>query len=123
MAGVGDDELVVPYFAIIRRPFQPYEYRVGGYAMAHVKNRQNLLMARVRRIAGQVAAIEKAIADDADCSTVLHQVAGVRGAIGGLMDELISEHIEEHLARPGLSDAERAEAASDVITAIRRYSK
>ena len=34
------------------------------------------LMARVRRIAGQMAAIEKAIDQDADCAAVLQQVAG-----------------------------------------------
>lgn len=47
----------------------------------------------------------------------------MRGAVGGLMDELIGDHIQQHLAQPGLSDAERAEAADDIIAAIRRYAK
>jgi DNA-binding FrmR family transcriptional regulator len=91
--------------------------------MAHLKSSKDQLLARVRRIAGQVAAIEKAIADDAGCSAVLHQVAGVRGAVGGLADELVEEHVREHLARPGLSDDERAEAAEELILATRRYAK
>lgn len=91
--------------------------------MAHLISNKNGLVARVRRIAGQVAAIESAITCDAGCSTVLHQVAGVRGAVIGLMDELLEDHVREHLARPGLSDAERAEAADELITAIRRYAK
>jgi DNA-binding FrmR family transcriptional regulator len=82
--------------------------------MAHTKSNKDALLARVRRISGQMAAIEKAISDDAACNTILHQVAGVRGAVGGLMDDL---------AQPGLSDAERAEAADDIIAAIRRYAK
>ena len=91
--------------------------------MAHIKTDKDALIARVRRIAGQVAALEKAIADDAACNDVLHQVAGVRGAVGGLMDELIGDHIRQHLAQPGLADAERSQAAEDIIAAIRRYAK
>ena len=91
--------------------------------MAHVKASKDQLLARVRRITGQVAAIEKAIADEAGCSAVLHQVAGVRGAILGLMDELIEDHVREHVARPGLGQAERAEAADELIAVIRRYTK
>ena len=71
----------------------------------------------------QITAIETAIANDARCSAVLHQVAGVRGAVIGLMDELLEDHVREHVARPGLSDAARAEAADELITAIRRYAK
>jgi DNA-binding FrmR family transcriptional regulator len=91
--------------------------------MSHVRSKKADLLARVRRIAGQVAAIEKAIAGDAGCSAVLHQVAGVRGAVLGLMDELIEDHLREHVARPGLSDGERAEAADELIAATRRYAK
>lgn len=91
--------------------------------MAHIKSNKDALLARVRRISGQVAAIEKAITNETTCGEILHQVAGVRGAVGGLMDELLSDHIEQHLARPGLSDAARAEAADELIAAIRRYAK
>ena len=91
--------------------------------MAHIKSNQDQLLARVRRIAGQVAAIEKAIAGEAGCSAILHQVAGVRGAVLGLMDELIEDHVREHVARPGLSDAARSDAADELIAAIRRYAK
>jgi DNA-binding FrmR family transcriptional regulator len=91
--------------------------------MSHTRDHKDLLLARVRRIAGQINAIETAISGDQDCSLVLHQVAGVRGAVIGLMDELVAEHLHEHLARPGLTDAERAAAADDLITAIRRYGK
>ncbi|MYZ47983.1 metal/formaldehyde-sensitive transcriptional repressor [Propylenella binzhouense] len=91
--------------------------------MTHVISNKDRLLARVRRIAGQVAAIEKAIADEAGCSTVLHQVAGVRGAVAGLMDELIEDHVREHVARPGLTDEARAEAADELVAAVRRYAK
>lgn len=91
--------------------------------MSHTTANKTRLLARVRRITGQMAAIEKAINDEAGCSTILHQVAGVRGAINGLMDGLIEDHVREHVAHPGLSADERAEGAEELIAAIRRYAK
>ncbi len=91
--------------------------------MSHLSAQKDQLLARIRRIAGQVAAIERAIDGDAGCSAVLHQVAGARGAINGLMDELIEEHVREHVAHPGLAQAEREAGAEELIAAIRRYAK
>ncbi|ATQ41837.1 metal/formaldehyde-sensitive transcriptional repressor [Caulobacter mirabilis] len=91
--------------------------------MAHTKTNADALLKRVRRIAGQVAAIERAIEGDADCAQTLHLVAATRGALNGLLDEIVEDHIREHVARPSLSDAERAVGAEQVIEAFRRYSK
>lgn len=91
--------------------------------MGHTTHGKDKLLARVRRIAGQITAIEKAIVEDAGCSSVLHQVAGVRGAVGGLMDELVEEHVREHVARPDLDAASRASGAEELIEAMRRYAK
>lgn len=91
--------------------------------MAHIKSSRDRLLARIRRIAGQIAAIEKAVASDAGFAAILHQVAGVRGAVGGLMDELIEDHVREHVARPDLNDDARSAGAEELIAAIRRYAK
>ena len=91
--------------------------------MAHLQKNKARLMARVRRIAGQMAAIEKAIDQDADCAAVLQQVAGARGALNGLMGELIEDHVREHVARPGLDAAARAAGAEELIAVVRRYAK
>lgn len=91
--------------------------------MAHTKTNKDQLLARVRRIAGQMAAIERAISEEAGCSTVLHQVAGARGAVNGLLDELIEDHIREHVAHPDLSDEARAAGTEELIAAVRRYAK
>ncbi|WP_395021360.1 metal/formaldehyde-sensitive transcriptional repressor [Dongia sp.] len=89
----------------------------------HTKSNKNQLLARIRRIAGQVSAIEKAIDTEAGCSVILHQVAGVRGAVLGLMDELIEDHVREHVAKSGLSSDQRARGAEELIDAVRRYTK
>lgn len=91
--------------------------------MAHLSKHNDALLARVRRIAGQVGAIERALTTGDDCTTTLHLVAGVRGAINGLMAELVEEHVREHVARPGLTNAERKAGAEELLEAIRRYSR
>ncbi|NYT42827.1 metal/formaldehyde-sensitive transcriptional repressor [Sphingomonas sp. R-74633] len=91
--------------------------------MAHLSHNDDALLARVRRIGGQVGAVERALQGDADCAQVLQLVAAVRGAVNGLLDEIIADHLEAHVAHPDLSDAERAQGAEDLLAVIRRYSK
>ena len=90
--------------------------------MAHLEN-DDALIKRVRRIAGQVAAIERALVSGKDCATTLHLAAATRGAMNGLMDAIIESHVHEHVARPDLTDSERASGAEELIAAIRRYAK
>lgn len=91
--------------------------------MVHLLEKKDDLIGRVKRIAGQVAAIERGIERDASCADILHLVAAVRGAVNGLLDEIVIDHLNEHVAKPGLSDAERASGAEELMTVIRRYVK
>ena len=91
--------------------------------MVHTKCNKDQLIARVRRIGGQMAAIEKAIDAGAGSAAVLQQVAGTRGAINGLMDELMEDHLREHVAAAGLDDNARSAGADELITVIRRCAK
>lgn len=90
--------------------------------MAHL-HAQPELVARVRRIAGQLSSIERGLTDGADCTAVLQQVAAIRGAVNGLLDEVLEAHLREHVAAVDLTPAERAQGAQDVLAAIRRYAK
>ena len=91
--------------------------------MAHTVANKKKLVSRVRRIVGQLGAIERAIESEVGCSQILQQVAAARGAMGGLLEELIEDHLREHVARPDLSEAERRSGACELIAIIRRYSK
>jgi DNA-binding FrmR family transcriptional regulator len=55
------------------------------------------LLARVRRIKGQVEAVERALDGAAGCDQVLHLIAGARGALAGLMAEVVEDHVRTHL--------------------------
>lgn len=87
----------------------------------HISKNKDAILARVRRIAGQVGAVERALQSDAGCAETLHLVAAVRGAVAGLMDELVADHLQAHVAAPGLSDAERAAAAEELTVLLRRH--
>lgn len=89
----------------------------------HIVIDKDRLLARVRRIAGQVGAIERQLGGEANCSETLQLVASVRGAVGSLMEELIEQHMRDHVARPGLTDQERQAAAEEMLALIRRYGK
>lgn len=90
--------------------------------MAHL-HAQPELIARVRRITGQLASVERGLSDGVDCAAVLQQVAAIRGAVNGLMDEVLEAHLLEHVAAPDLTPGARAEGAKDVLAAIRRYAR
>lgn len=91
--------------------------------MSHTIAAKQQLIARVRRISGQLTAVERALEEDAGCDTVLHLVAGARGALNGLMEEVLADFIREHVAAPRLPQEARREAADELISIIRRYAK
>jgi FrmR/RcnR family transcriptional regulator, repressor of frmRAB operon len=90
-----------------------------SWRMTHtVRNKQKLL-ARVRRIRGQVEAIERALDEEADCEKVMHLIAAVRGAISGLMAEVVEDHVRTHLVdserHPGALNLDAADQLLDVV--------
>ena len=66
--------------------------------------RHDKIIARLHRIAGQVAAIERSVSSEAPCANTLHIVSAVRGAISALMDELIQEHLSSQVVARDISD-------------------
>lgn len=90
--------------------------------MAHTIRDKAKLVNRVRRIRGQVDAVEKALEREADCSEVLHTVAACRGAINGLMAELMEGHIRFHVVNPDRHPrSEQARATQELIDVVQRY--
>ncbi len=92
--------------------------------MAHITRNRDKLLARVRRLKGQVVALEKVLeGDGGDCAATLQQIAAIRGATNGLMTEVLEEHVREHLGSPGARSKERAEDVEVVVAALRSYMK
>lgn len=91
--------------------------------MAHISTNRDKIVARIRKISGQVAAIERSVVADAPCAETLNLVAAVRGAVAGLMDELVEEHLRAHVAAPELTAEERVQGADELAVVLRRYGR
>ncbi len=90
----------------------------------HTVREKHKLLARVRRMKGQVEAIERALEGEAGCEQVLHLIAGVRGAMAGLMAEVVEDHVRTHLVdadeHPG---ALKQDAVEQLLDVVRSYLK
>lgn len=92
--------------------------------MIHTVRDRAKLLNRIRRISGQVHAIEGLLEQDADCEKVLQTIAACRGAIDGLMAEVLEDHVRLHVVGPDADpESDQAQAAETVIELIRSYLK
>lgn len=90
--------------------------------MAHTVRQKSKLLARIRRIRGQVEAVERALEAEVGCADVLQLIASVRGAMNGLMAEVMEDHIRQHVVDPA-RDPDRARGAEELIDVVRTYLK
>ena len=68
--------------------------------MAHTIKSKSKLIARVRRIKGQIEAVERALEAEIGCAEMLMLVASLRGAVQGLSVEVMEDHIRNHVVNP-----------------------
>jgi len=88
--------------------------------MPHSPEEKKLALMRVRRIKGQCDALERALEGGVDCGPVLQQIAAVRGAINGLMAEVLEGHIREEFSSP---DERGGEKVRELLSLVRTYLK
>lgn len=91
--------------------------------MAHTINNKAKLLTRIRRIRGQAEGLEKAVSSEGECLAILQQIAAIRGAVNGLMSEVLEGHLREHLGSDAADPAERARDMDDVVGVLRSYLK
>lgn len=87
--------------------------------MPHSPAEKKKALTRVRRIRGQADALERALEAGADCSAVLQQLAAIRGAVNGLMAEVLESHIREEFADP--ADERQVQRVQDMTMLVRTY--
>jgi FrmR/RcnR family transcriptional regulator, repressor of frmRAB operon len=92
--------------------------------MSHTIRAQKRLLARVRRIRGQIEGIERALTEEIGCEKVMHLIAGARGAMAGLMAEVVEDHVRSHLVDVGkYPGALNTDAAEQLLDVVRTYLK
>ncbi|KQR32457.1 transcriptional regulator [Rhizobium sp. Leaf155] len=88
--------------------------------MSHTIRDKDKLLARIRRMKGQMEAVERALEGGKPCGDVLQLLASVRGALSGLTGEVMQEHLHEHVVHAA-NDEERAKAAEELAQVLKTY--
>ena len=89
--------------------------------MSHTVRGKDKLTKRVRRVRGQIEALERALNAERPCGDVLQLIAAARGAMNSLMIEVLEDHIRHHVASPrGLKAGAETE---ELVEVLRSYLK
>jgi DNA-binding FrmR family transcriptional regulator len=90
--------------------------------MGHTIKEKPKLLARVRRVRGQIEAVERALENEKGCTEVLQLVVSARGAMNSLMAEIIEDHIRMHVVDPARErDSAKARGAEELIDVVQTY--
>lgn len=90
--------------------------------MGHIAQEKTKLLNRLRRLRGQIDAIERLVESDGECARVLQQATACRGAMDGFIGEVIEDHIREHLVDPDAPRSDpKVQAAEELVAIIHSY--
>jgi DNA-binding FrmR family transcriptional regulator len=88
----------------------------------HSKEKQKLL-SRIKRMSGQIAAVERAVTAGDECADILMLLAAIRGGVNSLMAEILEDHIRLHITHPERGPGSPEELTADLIALVRAYLK
>jgi DNA-binding FrmR family transcriptional regulator len=92
--------------------------------VSHTVKDKKKLLGRVRRIRGQIEAIERALDQERGCSEVLRQITSCRGAMNGLLAVVLDDHIRTHLVDANVAgEKEPIDAKEQLIEIVHSYFK
>ena len=92
--------------------------------MAHIVSDKQKLLNRIRRLHGQIEAVERAVAKEADCGDTMLLISAARGAMNSLMAEVVEGHLRHHMIDPERNPtSSEVRAAEEVIDVVKAYLK
>ena len=92
--------------------------------MPHVVAEKQKLLNRVRRLRGQVEALERALDAEVECIQIMQQLTAARGAISSLMAEVVEDHIRMHMLDPDRQPTiGESEATEQLVSVMHSYIK
>jgi DNA-binding FrmR family transcriptional regulator len=92
--------------------------------MTHAIHEKQKLLNRVRRLRGQIEATERALEAEDSCTQVMRLLTAARGAINGMMAEVVEDHIQMHMMEANRKPTRgEIEAADELVEVLRSYIK
>ncbi len=86
----------------------------------HPVHEKKALQLRLRKIAGQITAIERMVGEDRDCPEVLTQVVSARKALKSFADVVIHDHLH-HCIKGAHSVKEGQRKLREMLTVLERF--
>lgn len=92
--------------------------------MSHTVRDKQKLLNRVRRIRGQVDAIERALEEERECEDILQLLTSCRGAMNGLLGVVLEDHIRTHFVAIDAADPQvNEDRREQLVDIVRSYFK
>jgi DNA-binding FrmR family transcriptional regulator len=91
--------------------------------LPEISKEKQKLFSRIKRLGGQVNAVERAVAEGDECADILMLLAAIRGGVNSLMAEILEDHIRLHITHPQRGAESPEELTEDLISLVRAYLK
>ncbi|SPF39699.1 conserved hypothetical protein [Candidatus Sulfotelmatobacter kueseliae] len=87
--------------------------------LPEISNEKQKLFSRIKRLGGQITAVERAVAEGDECADILMLLAAIRGGVNSLMAEILEDHIRLHITHPDPGTDSPEELTEDLISLVR----
>jgi DNA-binding FrmR family transcriptional regulator len=88
-----------------------------------VSHEKQKLLSRIKRLGGQIDAVERSVTAGNECADILMLLAAIRGGVNSLMAEILEDHIRLHITHPNRGLESPEELTEDLIGLVRAYLK
>ena len=91
--------------------------------LPEISKEKQKLLSRVRRLAGQITAVERSVTEGNECADILMLLATIRGGVNSLMAEMLEAHMRLHVTHPDRGTQSREVLTEDLFDFVRAYLK
>ncbi|HZC22937.1 MAG TPA: metal/formaldehyde-sensitive transcriptional repressor [Candidatus Binatia bacterium] len=91
--------------------------------LPEISKEKQKLLSRIKRLGGQISAVERSVSEGNECADILMLLAAIRGGVNSLMAEILEDHIRLHITHPERGPGSREELTEDLISLVRAYLK
>jgi len=91
--------------------------------LPEIAREKQKLLSRIRRLAGQVDAVQRSVTEGEECADILMLLAAIRGGVNSLMAEILEDHVRLHITHPNRAKESTEELTEDLIGLVRAYLK